>query len=102
MRPPHEGAARTPDVEGESGNSATSSAALRKSQTAFLRRDPRFHRLCERLHGLGPRPLGEWLLEVAEGRDLLELLEEYSRFDPFSVARLGGRDWRDQTWLVSA
>jgi hypothetical protein len=102
MRPPHEGAARTPDVEEESGNPATSSAALHKSQTAFLRRDPRFHRLCERLHGLGPRPLGDLLLEVAEGRDLLEVLEEYSRLDPFRVTRLGGRDWPDQMWLVSA
>jgi hypothetical protein len=30
------------------------------------------------------------------------VLEEYSRLDPFRVTRLGGRDWPDQMWLVSA
>jgi hypothetical protein len=39
-----------------------------------------------------PRPVGELLLEVAAGRDLLDALEEYAELDPRTVARVGARD----------
>jgi hypothetical protein len=66
-----------------------------------LRRDPRFHRLTEHLHRLGPRPVGELLLEVAAGRDLIDALERYAVLDPASVARLGGRDWPPAVWRAA-
>jgi hypothetical protein len=59
---------------------------------ARLRRDPRFRLLTERLHRLGPRPVGEALLEVASGRDLVAVLEDYAKLDPAAVARLEARD----------
>jgi hypothetical protein len=84
MRPPFR-AARTPDAR-ESGWDATASSAVRRN-------NQRFRRLLERLHQLGPRPVGELLLEVANGRDLIEALEEYARLDPAVVEALGVRDW---------
>jgi hypothetical protein len=49
-----------------------------------------------------PRPIGELLLEVAAGRDLLEALEEYSRLDAAAVERLEAREWPATMWAVSA
>jgi hypothetical protein len=68
-------------------------AANVKLDERSLRANPRYHRLTERLHWLGPRPIGELLLEVAAGRDLIQALEEYAQLDPGTVARLGARDW---------
>ena len=56
----------------------------------------RFRRLVRHLHRLGPRPVGELLLEVAADQDeLLRRLEDLARWDPAVVAWLGADDWRD-------
>jgi hypothetical protein len=73
----------------------------RSAATAQLRRCARFRRLTERLHRLGPRPVGELLLEVANGRDLIEALEEYARLDPALVRRLDARDWPPVVWRAA-
>jgi hypothetical protein len=60
------------DVEENVPDASTSSPVAQRSQTVDnLRRSRRFHRLTERLHGLGPRPVGEALLEVAAARDVV-------------------------------
>jgi hypothetical protein len=58
-----------------------------------LRSDPRYQRLTECIWRLGPRPVGELLLEVSAGRDLIETLETYCALDPRTVAIVGARDW---------
>ena len=51
--------------------------------------------LAKHLHGLGPRPVAECLLEIA-GNDvgarvtLLAALERYAKLDPATVRRVGG------------
>jgi hypothetical protein len=50
---------------------------------------PRLRHLAERLHALGPRPLFEFLVEVAAGADLVDRLERYADLDPDVVHRLG-------------
>jgi hypothetical protein len=64
---------------------------------ARLRRDPKFRRMVTRLHRLGPRPVGELLLELIEAHgieaDVLARLEDYATLDPAMVDRLDGRDW---------
>ena len=106
MPPPERirGPARAPATDRLGDDRGASSSPLRPlpQDVVRLRRDLRFHRLTERLHRLGPRPVGELLLEVAAGRDLLEALEEYVALDPAAVARLGARDWPASMWEVSA
>jgi hypothetical protein len=62
---------------------------------AQARVKPRFRRLTEHLWRLGARPVGEMLLEVANGRDLIDALEAYARIDARTViivgAATGGR-----------
>lgn len=60
---------------------------------AQLRRDARFRRLVDHVHGLGPRPCGEAMITVAQGRDLIEPLEQYANLDPAWIAALDGRHW---------
>ena len=57
--------------------------------------DPRFQRLVEHLHALGPRPIGEFLLELAAGDPDMEItiqanLERYARLDADMVKAIGG------------
>jgi hypothetical protein len=66
-----------------------------------LRGNPRFRRLTERLHQLGPRPVGEALLAVAEGRDPIAVLEEYAALDPEFVRYVGARDWPPCVWRAA-
>jgi hypothetical protein len=66
-----------------------------------LRRCPRFHPLTERLHQLGPRPLGELLIEVAAGGDLLDTLERYARRSRKFVRHVGPRDWPPALWRAA-
>jgi hypothetical protein len=66
-----------------------------------LRRCPRFHPLTERLHQLGPRPLGELLIEVAAGGDLLDTLGRYTRHSPKFVRHVGARDWPPALWRAA-
>ena len=64
--------------------------------------------LCERLHAAGPRPTYEALKEVASGKDLETVLEDYARI-PTSFYRLTGASsfvklsliWKSTTsWLL--
>ena len=59
----------------------------------LARQDPRFHRLVECLHQLGPRAVGELLLEVGEPDDLLLCLERYADLDQAIVRALGGSEF---------
>ena len=47
-------------------------------------------RAAERLHRLGPRPVLEALIEVADGADLDALLVRYARLPPAAVRAFGG------------
>jgi hypothetical protein len=62
-----------------------------------LHQDPRVRRLTVNLHALGPRPLGELLLELVEvhgiGDDVLDRLEVYYGLSDYAVESLGGREW---------
>jgi len=56
--------------------------------------DPRLVRrrfLVARLHAAGPRPVLEAFIEVAAGRDLDAVLEDFARVRP-SIYRVGGAD----------
>jgi hypothetical protein len=62
---------------------------------ARMQLSPRFVLLVEHLHGLGSRPLGELLIEVAGADqavqdDILYCLERYQRLDSDLVQALGG------------
>ena len=58
-----------------------------------------FRRLVDHLHRLGPRPLGEFLVALANpdrpftSEDILYLLVRYSALDHETVGALGGSDW---------
>jgi hypothetical protein len=81
------------------------SAAENSSNSAkvkeHLRANPRFRCLTEQLHQLGPRPIGEAIIAVADGRDVLSVLEDYAQLDPATVALLGGRDWPPTVWRAA-
>jgi hypothetical protein len=57
----------------------------------------RFRRLSQHLHSLGPRPLGEFLLELGRvhglEREIVGMLEEFAALDPLLVERLEARNW---------
>jgi hypothetical protein len=90
QRPAALAAPRAADGSGEDLAADTATPA---SNSQALRACLRSRHLTERLHALGPRPVGELLIEVAAGRDLLDALEEYSRLEPRTVAVIGARDW---------
>jgi hypothetical protein len=50
----------------------------------------RMRRLARRLHGLGPRPLYEFLVELDAGAPLLERLEKYAALDGDFIRTLNG------------
>ena len=67
--------------------------------------DSRYRRHVEHLSNLGPRPIGEFLLQlVGTGDDdrtaLVVLLEQYQRLDADVVAALGGDRWPTTTFPV--
>lgn len=54
----------------------------------------RYHRLVQHVHALGPRPLGELLLQVAADRDaLLDQLEVLAAWDSAVIRWFGADDW---------
>jgi hypothetical protein len=58
-----------------------------------------------RLHGLGPRPVGELLAEIMgrypRTRAFVERrVEGYADLDPALVAHFGGRDWLEPAAVV--
>ncbi len=50
----------------------------------------RRQRAVEHLHGLGPRPVLEALVEVEAGAELDSVLADFARLDPETVRQLGG------------
>ena len=56
---------------------------------AVARLSPRFHRLIEHLHRLGPRVVGELLIEVGDPVDVMLCLERYSRLNPDMIHAIG-------------
>ena len=67
--------------------------------------DARFRRHVDHLCRLGPRPVGEFLLQlVGTGDDartaLVVLLEQYQRLDADVVAALGGDRWPEAIFPV--
>ena len=57
-------------------------------------RGPRYHYLVRRLHRLGPRPVGELLVEVTPDQDdLLLRLEQMALWDQATIRWLGADDW---------
>jgi hypothetical protein len=67
---------------------------------AVLRGCSRFQRLIEHVWRLGPRPVGEVLIAVADGAEPLEVLEQFSQLHPDLVLALGGRHWPPAPMLV--
>jgi|GEM_PF-3291188 len=61
----------------------------KQAQFAAIRRLRR-ERLVERLHSLGPAPLGHFIREVERGASIPDRLERYARIDPAFVRALGG------------
>ena len=55
--------------------------------------DLRFHRQVEKLHGLGPRAVGELLAEIGEQRSIRNFIDQrlqaYAAIDPEIVKVLG-------------
>ncbi len=67
--------------------------------------DARFRRHVDHLCRLGPRPVGECLLQLvgtgdADRTALIILLEQYQRLDADVVAALGGDRWPETTFRV--
>jgi hypothetical protein len=58
-----------------------------------LRASPRFRRLTERVHKLGPRPCAEVMLAAAAGRDLMSVLSVYAEIDEQLLNAFQGRTW---------
>jgi hypothetical protein len=60
--------------------------------------DAAFRRDVEHLHRLGPRAVGELLIELGARRmvrtEIELLLRRYRRLDPAIVAAVGGRWWQ--------
>lgn len=58
-----------------------------------------FRRLVRHLHGLGPRPVAEFLLALANAKrpstseDIMYLLVQYAGIDAATVEALGGKDF---------
>jgi hypothetical protein len=60
-----------------------------------------FRRLVRHVHGLGPRAVGEALLELAPNRGaVVAVLERYERFTPAFVRSAGGDDWLEPRRLL--
>lgn len=60
-----------------------------------------------RLHALGPRPVGELLVEIVAAAPeaapvLAERLEVYAGMDPDTVAWFGADDWLEPRDLIRA
>ena len=64
--------------------------SLEAITTPYRKQPPsQFFRLVEQLHRLGPRPVGECLLELAGIDELVFLLDRYGRLNPDVVEALG-------------
>lgn len=63
---------------------------------------PRFRHLINRLHALGPRPMGEFIAALHRRADLpvVDLLERHASNDPATVRALGADRWPPAVILV--
>jgi hypothetical protein len=63
---------------------------------------PRFAHLIERLHGLGPRPTAELLIEIAnrtgQSKFIADRLQAYTGLDPEIVRAVGGDGFPPSVW----
>jgi hypothetical protein len=76
----------TYDMDGAARRAANADARLRGC--------PAFRHAVHRVWRLGPRPVGELLLEVATDRGrLIRALERYAGIDPALVDAADARDW---------
>ncbi len=69
--------------------------------------DARYHRLIDHLCSLGPRPVGECLLQLVGTQDdartsLVVLLERYGQLDVDVVQAVGGDHWPGTTFPVDS
>ena len=69
--------------------------------------DARFHRLIDHLCSLGPRPVGECLLQLVGTQDdartaLVVLLERYRQLDADVVQAVGGDRWPETIFRVGS
>ena len=64
--------------------------------------DLRRQRAAEHLHGLGPRPVLEALVEVEAGADLDRVLADYARLDLKVVTALGGDKFPPSVFAVGS
>ena len=69
--------------------------------------DARFHRLIDHLCSLGPRPVGECLLQLVGTQDdartaLVVLLERYRQLNPDVVQAVGGYRWPETVFRVGS
>ena len=69
--------------------------------------DARFHRLIDHLCSLGPRPVGECLLQLVGTQDdartaLVVLLERYRQLDVDVVQAVGGDRWPEAIFPVAS
>ena len=69
--------------------------------------DARFHRLIDHLCSLGPRPVGECLLQLVGTQDdartaLVVLLERYGQLNPDIVEAVDGDHWPETVFAVEA
>lgn len=65
------------------------------NKAANLALSQRFRRLVRHLCSLGPRPVGEALLEigVADNAYIIRILEKYAQLDPGLVQACSADDW---------
>jgi hypothetical protein len=64
-----------------------------RSRPQDLRQNLIFRRLAERVWRLGPRRCAEAMLAVADGRDLMSVLESFAEIDPELLDPFQGRTW---------
>ena len=74
---------------------------LRPTNNDAHARNLRFERHVEHLHRLGPRPVLEALIEVADGHDLDRVLAAFARLDPKIVRDLDGDRFTPSVFAVA-
>ena len=61
----------------------------------------RFRRAVERVHGLGPRVIGELLTEAGVSLDRVERFADLGRFPPTVLNAVGADRWPPVLFLVA-
>lgn len=96
LDPRYGGAGRGGIVENALVERPDNSPPPRPAQAARIG-DPAYRRQVDRLHALGPRPLGELLVEIARNSSapavVADAIDRYADLDPGIVHQLGGDRW---------